>query len=71
MAIRKGLSHSQVCFAYAAWTGIAGILTLSIAGQPWPIQAGAALATAALATTIYLGLRVRWLARPNLLRVRP
>jgi UDP-N-acetylmuramyl pentapeptide phosphotransferase/UDP-N-acetylglucosamine-1-phosphate transferase len=64
MAIRKGLSHSQVCFAYALWTGVAGLLTLAIAGEPMPVQAGSASAVAVLAVVIYVGLRKRWLARP-------
>ena len=71
MAIRKGLSHSQVCLAYAAWTGVAAIVTLSISGQPLPLQAGVAAATALIATSIYIGLRQRWLARPIASRVRP
>ena len=70
MAIRKGLSHSQVCLAYAGWTAVAGVLTLSISDRPWPIQAGVAAATAVLATAIYVGLRQRWLARPSAARVR-
>jgi UDP-N-acetylmuramyl pentapeptide phosphotransferase/UDP-N-acetylglucosamine-1-phosphate transferase len=70
MAIRKGLSHSQVCLAYAGWTAVAGVLTLSISGRPWPIQAGVAAATAVLATAIYVGLRQRWLSRPSAVRVR-
>jgi UDP-N-acetylmuramyl pentapeptide phosphotransferase/UDP-N-acetylglucosamine-1-phosphate transferase len=65
MAIRKGYSHSQVCFAYAAWTGLAGLLTLALANQPLPEQAGAAVAVAVVASLIYVGLRQRWLARPR------
>jgi UDP-N-acetylmuramyl pentapeptide phosphotransferase/UDP-N-acetylglucosamine-1-phosphate transferase len=69
MAIRKGFSHSQVCLAYALWTGVAGLVTLGISSQPMPVQAGCAGAVAVLAVVIYLGLRSRWLARP--LRTRP
>lgn len=71
MAIRKGYSHSQVCLAYAVWTGLAAVLTMAIATQPLPIQAGTAIAVAASSSLIYVGLRQRWLLRSRPLRVRP
>jgi UDP-N-acetylmuramyl pentapeptide phosphotransferase/UDP-N-acetylglucosamine-1-phosphate transferase len=71
MAIRKGFSHSQVCLAYAAWTGLAGLLALAISAQPMPLQAGVAGAVAVLAVLIHVGLRKRWLARPRALRAAP
>lgn len=70
MAIRKGLSHGQVCLAYAAWTGVAALVTLAISNQAWLLQAAAAAATATLATVIYIGLRQRWLSRRNPARVQ-
>jgi len=71
MAIRKGFSHSQVCLAYAAWTGLAGLLALAVSAQPMPLQAGVASAVAALAVLIHVGLRRRWLTRPRALRAAP
>ena len=71
MAIRKGFSHNQVCLAYAVWTGFAAVLTLAISTQSMSVQAGLAMATAVLATLIYVSLRQRWLARPLRPRVRP
>jgi UDP-N-acetylmuramyl pentapeptide phosphotransferase/UDP-N-acetylglucosamine-1-phosphate transferase len=71
MAIRKGFSHSQVCLAYAAWTGGAGMLMLGMSAQPMWAQAACAGAIAATATLLYIGLRQRWLARPRVSRVRP
>ena len=71
MAIRKGFSHNQVCLAYAVWTGVAAVLTLAISSQSMSAQAGFAAATAVLAGLIYVGLRQRWLARPQPSRVRP
>jgi len=70
MAIRKGLSHSQICTAYAGWTVVAGLLTLAMSGQPWPVQAALAAITAVSAVAISIRLRQRWLARPTALRVR-
>jgi len=71
MAIRKGFSHSQVCLVYAAWTSVAGALTLMVSAQPMPVQAGVAGTTALLAATIYIGLRKRWLTRVRAREVRP
>lgn len=71
MGIRKGFSHSQVCLAYAVWTSLAGLLMLAMAAQPLSVQAGYAVAVAALATVIYISLRRRWLKRPQVLRVQP
>jgi UDP-N-acetylmuramyl pentapeptide phosphotransferase/UDP-N-acetylglucosamine-1-phosphate transferase len=71
MAIRKGFSHSQVCLAYAAWTAVAGALTLTVSAQPMPVQAGAAGTTALLAASIYIGLRKRWLSRVRVREARP
>jgi UDP-N-acetylmuramyl pentapeptide phosphotransferase/UDP-N-acetylglucosamine-1-phosphate transferase len=70
MAIRKGLSHSQVCAAYAAWTGVAGLTVLATAAQPMSVQAGFAGVFAAIACLIHVGLRKRWLARPAASRAR-
>jgi len=71
MAIRKGFSHSQVCLAYAAWTGLAGLLALVISAQPMPLQAGVASAVASLAVLIYLVMRKHWLTRSRALRASP
>jgi UDP-N-acetylmuramyl pentapeptide phosphotransferase/UDP-N-acetylglucosamine-1-phosphate transferase len=71
MAIRKGFSHSQVCFAYAAWTGVAGLLALAISAQSPGLQATAAAFVAVTAAAIHCGLRTRWLVRVRSRKAAP